>query len=609
MILRTTGLKPCATAVMSARDWWHRTLALSANWWHRALALSSIVIVAACTSAPPPPPAVRFTLPVPEDRILTSFAVSSDGEWLAYSAESAADGRRRLFIRSLAAGVASDRDLPNTIGASTPFFSPDGSSLAYFSRGAIWRTSVSGGDAPTRVVDAPTESAGGAWTDDGRIVFAPLHAGLMAVSAAGGAATAATALNMVDGELEHGWPHALPDGSIVFTVSERGRDPHLEVLSAKGQRTRLRVPIIGQAQFVGTGHLVYSFLGNLMAVRFDVDKSAIDGVPAVVAKGIQTSSAFGALGRSGFAVSRTGTLVWLRADEDEGKSRLVRVERDGKASPLSTPADALQTPRLSPDGRRLAVVARSGVLTREIRVLDAARPDRVTLRIQGGDNQSPAWRDSRRLTFGSNREGLQKIYVVSVDRKGPPAPLFTADATVARNPASWSTLSEVEGAARLLALYEIEPARGRNVLVYRIGESIAPVAATGANERSPSVSPDGRWIAYVSDASGRDEVYVARLDRPGEAMQVTKAGATEPVWARDGLYYREGDSVVLRALERGNLGEPQVLLEGHFERDPGSNLASYDVDPHGRFFIMLKSAVQPRELRVVRNWGSELRQP
>ena len=135
----------------------------------------------------------------------------------------------------------------------------------------------------------------------------------MAVPAAGGGATALTELNAADGELEHGWPHALSDGSIVFTVSQRGRDPHVEVLSPEKQRTRLRVPIVGQAQFVETGHLVYSFLGNLMAVRFNLEERAIDGVPVVVAKGIQTFGGFGALGRSGFSVSRTGTLVWLRA--------------------------------------------------------------------------------------------------------------------------------------------------------------------------------------------------------------------------------------------------------------------------------------------------------
>jgi Tol biopolymer transport system component len=560
----------------------------------------SLVALAACRPAALPP-AERLAIPIPADRVLSSFAVSADGEQLAYAAESTADGRRRIFIRALARDVTVDRELADTIGANMPFFSPDGSFLAYFSLGAVWRLSVSGEERPTRVADAPTDSAGGTWTPDGRIVYAPLgNTGLMVVSADGGAPTPLTVLNRDDAELEHGWPHALPNGSIVFTISQRGRDPHIELLSTKKQRTRLRVPIIGQAQFVETGHLVYSFLGNLMAVRFNLDKQATMGVPVAVAPGIQTSTGFGALGRSGFSVSRTGTLTWLRAGTDDAKNRLVRVERDGKVTPMSAPVDVLQTPRLSPDGGRIAVVARSGVMTREIRIVDAAKPDRVTRTIQGGDNQSPAWMDRRRLTFGSNREGLQKIYVVPVDGTRPPAPLFTADATAARNPASWSR------PPRLLALYEIEQARGRNVLVYRIGESIAPVAATGANERSPAVSPDGRWIAYVSDASGIDEVYAARLDRSGEAVQITRGGASEPVWSREGLFYRAGESLVLRVISSGTLGEPRVLFEGHFERDPGSNLAAYDVDPQGRFFIMLKSAWQPSELRVVRNWGMEL---
>ena len=606
MILRTTGLKPCATAAEWSNIWWRsrparnwRRNRLAQSWWHSALALS--ILLTACTSPPPPQPAVRSTIAIPDDRILSSFAVSADGAHLVYSAESATDGRRRLYVRALAADNGTDRELSGTTGASMPFFSPDGSSIAYFARGGIWQTRVTGSQSPSRIADAPADSAGGTWTNDGRIVFAPLgQAGLMQVPMTGGAVTSLTSPNVADGELDHGWPHALPDGAIVFTVSERGRDPHVEVLSTDKHRIRLRVPIIGQAQFVETGHLVYSFLGNLMAVKFDRDRHAIEGVPASIAKGIQTSTGYGALGRSGLSVSRTGTLVWLRAASDEGHTRLVGVDRDGRASPLAAPAAGLQTPRLSPDGRRLAVVARSGVMTREIRVLETARPERVVATIQGGDNQSPAWIDNRRLTFGSNRDGLQKIYVVTVDGRRSPAPLFTADATVARNPASWSR------PATLLALYEIEPARGRNVLVYRVGESIAPVAASVANERSPAVSYDGRWIAYVSDVSGRDEVYAARLDRTGEATQLTKHGASEPVWAREGLFYREGERMVLRPLEAGFPGAPQSIFEGHFERDPGANLASYDVAPDGRLFIMLKNASQPRELRVVKNWGTEL---
>ena len=564
-------------------------------------AATAATMMAACgLQSTPLPRAVRFTVMVPDDRALNAFAVSADGRWLAYSAERDGDGLRRLFIRSLAGGAASDRELSGTAGATSPFFSPDSASLAYFSRGAIWRTSVSMSGSPQRVIDAPSDSAGGTWTAENRIVFAPLgNQGLMDVPATGGTAVALTSLSIRDEELEHGWPHALAGGAVVFTVSQRGRDPHIEVFSKGKARARLRVPVIGQAQFVATGHLVYSYLGNLMAVKFDAEAHTISDVPVAIAKGIQTSTGFGVLGRSGFSVSRTGTLAWLRASPDEGRSGLVRVDSDGRVSPLGISAEVFQTPRLSPDSRRLAVVVRSAIMTREIRIVDAARPDNVTFTIRGGDNQSPAWMDNRRLTFGSNRDGLQKIYAVSVDGRRPPRPLFTADATAARNPAGWSR------PPRLLALYEIEPSRGRDVLVYRIGESIAPVAATNANERSPSVSADGRWIAYVSDTSGRDEVYVTRLDRNAETVRLTNTGASEPLWTRSGLVYREGERLMIRAFEKGVLADPHMLFEGHFERDPGSNLAAYDVDQQGRF-IMLKSANKPREVRIVQNWGQEL---
>jgi len=555
----------------------------------------------ACGFRPAPrAPAVRFTVPIPEDRTLAGFAVSADGQWLAYSAERDEDGLRRLFIRSLVQRDGNDRELPDTVGASTPFFSPDSTAVAYFSRGSIWRTAVSTPGTPQRVVDAPSDSAGGTWTADNRVVFAPLgNQGLMEVPATGGSARPLTTLNRGEGELEHGWPHALADGAIVFTVSQQGRDAHIEVLSREGQRTRLRVPIIGQAQMIAAGHLVYSYLGNLMAVRFDAEEHTTSDVPVAIAKGVQTTTGFGVLGRSGFSVSHTGTLAWLRASSDDARSRLVRVLPGGQTSSLSASAEIFQTPRLSPDGKRLAVVVRSGIMTREIRIVDAAQPDRVTLTIAGGDNQSPVWMDNRRLTFGSNREGLQKIYAMAVDRARPPVPLFTADATAARNPASWSR------PPRLLALYEIEPTRGRDVLVYRVGESIAPVAATNANERSPTVSPDGRWIAYVADTSGRDEIYATQLDRARETLQLTTAGASEPLWTREGLFYREGERMMARAFVKGAPGEPRLAFEGHFERDPGSNLAAYDIDAQGRF-IMLKGALKPRELRIVQNWGTEL---
>ena len=544
---------------------------------------------------------------MPAGRTLRSFAVSADGRYLAYSAESESDQRLHLYVRPLE-GISTDadREIAGSAGAHNPFFAPDGNAIAFFSGGAIWRTAttVASSDvAPRRIADAPTASAGGTWTDDRRIIFAPLDSdGLMAVSDSGGSAKALTTLNQRSGELEHGWPHALPSGAILFTVSERGRDPHLETISAAGERKRQPVPAVGQAQFVSSGHLVYSYLGNLLAVAFDVDKLQTRGVPTPVAKGVQTISGFGNLGRSGFSVSRTGTLAWLPASPEDARSLLVRVDRSGRHSPFPAPADVYQSPRLSPDGRRIAVVVRPGVITRDIRVLDASKADRVLMTLSGGDNQSPAWMgDSRRLTFGSNRDGPQKIYVANVSQRArDPRPLFSIDVSAPRNPASWALTRP------LLALYEIDPIRRRDVMIYRVGESVTPVAATAANERSPVVSPDGRWIAYVSDASNRDEIYVQRLDAGADPKQLTTTGGIEPVWTREGLFYRSGDRLMLVEWKDDKPADAKEVLDGVFERDPGANLAAYDVDPKGQFFLMLKSASAPKELRIVTNWGNEL---
>lgn len=546
-----------------------------------------LALVGGCAEAPSPPQPVRFTASIPEDLTLAAFAVSRDGQWLAYSAESAGDRRRRIFVRALASAGERDRELAGTSGATNPFFSPDSTAIAYFSSDGLWRVRIDGSAEPQRVAEAPVESAGGTWTEDGRIVFAPLGSrGLMQVPASGGLPSVLTELNARENEIAHAWPHALVQGSIVFTVLQQRRDAHVEVLSRENARSRLRVPIAGQAQFVETGHLVYGYLGNLMAVRFDPRTIGIAGVPQVIAKGLNS-----------FSVSRTGTLVWRRAGPDDLKTHLVRVARDGSYETLPAPPEVYQTPRLSPDGRHLAVVVRPDFMTRDIRVIDAARADRVVFTVRGGDNQSPAWMNNRRLTFGSNRDGLQKIYITSA--AGGVTPLFTTDVSVVRNPAAWSR------PPRLLALYEIAPARGRDVLLYRVGESIAPVAATGANERSPVLSPDGKWIAYVSDRSGSDEIYVSRLDGSIEAVQMTSSGAVEPVWTQEGLFFRDGDKMMVADLSSGPPGALRVVFEGHFERDPGANLAAYDIDARGRF-IMLKSALASRELRVVQHWATEL---
>jgi serine/threonine-protein kinase len=508
---------------------------------------------------------------------------------VAYAAE-ASDGRLHLFLRQV--DGTNDREVADAAGAHDPFFSPDGRFVAYFAQDAIWRVPVTGG-AAQRVCAAPGSSAGGTWTDGARIVFAPLGGqGLYTVSSGGGPPVPLTTLDTRDGELAHGWPHALPGGAILFTVSQRGRDPHLETVADEGKRGGRLVPAIGQAAFCASGQIVYSYLGDLYAVPFDLEELKTTGVPVGFAKGVQSTSGFDQLGRSAFAVSRGGTLAGIRAGAADADSELVRVDAAGVSAPLGAAAAPYQTPRLSPDGRSLAVVVSSGVMTRDVRVLDMAHPDRITATIRGGDNQSPAWTPDGRLSFASNRDGLQKIYLTSGrpiagrDFSRAIQPLFSMDVQSPRNPSSWVKQPP------LLAFYEIDPFRGRDVMIYRVGEAIFPVAATAANERSPVLSPDGQSMAWVSDASGRDEVYVKKLDGQAEPKILTKTGGVEPVWSTAGLWYREGDRM---------LRDGETMFEGRYEKDAGANAADYDVDPRGKWLVMLKRTGQPKEIRVVKN--------
>jgi hypothetical protein len=194
-------------------------------------------VLAGCTSPPESLPSpVRFGAPIPDSKALGTFAISPDGRWLAYSAEVATDRSRRVFVRSLRAAGEQDREINGTLGGTNPFFSADGRALGFFARGGLWRVPIDSRTDPLRISEAPAGSAGATWTEDGRIVFAPLEGhGLMEVPAAGGGPPVPlTTLESKEGELEHGWPHALQGRALVFTVSQRGRDPHVEVLSPTG---------------------------------------------------------------------------------------------------------------------------------------------------------------------------------------------------------------------------------------------------------------------------------------------------------------------------------------------------------------------------------------
>lgn len=547
----------------------------------------------------------RLSVAVPAEHELLGVAIAPDGSNLVYVAQ--ADDRRQLFRRRL------DRfdaiPLPGTEGASNPFFSPDGAWVGFFADDSLKKVALAGGT-PQVVVDAPLESAGATWAADGTIIMAPTRGrGLVRVPDEGGPSETLTSPNTENGETEHGWPRVLPgEAGILFTIARKERDTRVAVWSPEDDEWRLLLPANGPARYVSTGHIIYALDEELLAVPFDLDTLEIRGPPVTIFEGVAVSmTTFAGLGSAHFSLSNTGTLVQLPA-AGTADNVLVWVDRDGRASPFTSAPTRVRhyTPRLAPDDTRVAVVRESGVLGRDTWLYDLTTASEIQLTLEGSDNRSPAWSaDGELIAFASNRLGPQNMFSKSLTGRSVDRLLASSDA---HNPSSWSD----SPSGRLLAYYEVNAETGRDVWVLSADGSATAVAATPFNERSPVLSPDGRWLAYVSDEDGFDRVYVQPYPPTGQRWVVSPDGGREPVWSADGLelFFRRDTQMLVvdvRVAPTFAVGVPTLLFERVFERDSGGNLPNYDVTFDGRRFLMLQRADRPREIRLTLDWLSVLR--
>ena len=583
-------------------------------------ALGGVVASYRPAPAPDPPPRRALSIRIPSDRELLDVAVSPDAGRIAYTAVT--EGRSRLYVRRLDRFGATA--VPGTDGASQPFFAPDGRSIGFFADGWLRTVSLDGDPGDERAADAETraggrdgttavcrltgEPAGGAWDARGRIVFGgPGRSGLRQVPAAGGEPAALTVVDGENGETAHGWPHVVDERWILFTVGRRGRDPRLRILDRATGETRPLPLADGGGWFVEPSTVVFVRRGEVFAARLDLEAGpARRGPPAPrpVLRGAAGSAAgHRGLGRSRFAAARDGTLVFAPPAAGGG-NRLVWVDRAGRSEPLDGVAARHQTPRLSADGRRAAFSTVTAILRRDLWLLDLATGNRRRMTAEAGDNHSPAWSpDGAALTFASSRTGLQRLFRLRV-RTGDVSGLPVGGDQ--RTPGSWSP----DG--RRLAFHELRPDRLRDLWTWRdgAGEAAQPWLATGANERAPAFSPDGRWLAYVSDADPRDgdQVYVRPADETaaGRAVRVTPAGGAEPVWDRSGgaLFYRRGRSLYRVEIDAGGApaADPRRLFDGAFVRDPPGNLPAYDAAPDGGRFLMLAPAGRVDVVHVLTGW-------
>ena len=548
-----------------------------------------------------PLPVVQFAVSLPANTELAnldfpSAAISPDGTQVVFVAR--AGGRPRLFVKAMHSLDVSP--LAGTEDAISPFFSPDSHWIGFFSEGKLKKVPVGGG-IPVTLCDAPI-GFGATWGARDVIVFAPTSgSGLSQVSAAGGTPTRATALDASAGEFSHRWPELLPDGdTVLFTVGKVGSWDDAQIVAQSLSTGARRVLVEGgtNPRFVKSGHLVFARNGNLLAVPFDLSTLGVTGRPQPILDNLLQSSD----GAAQVSVSGSGNLVYIAGSFSDAARQVVAVDRSGAVIPLAAPVRPYVAPRLSPDGRQLLVTV--GGPSESLWLYNLAQ-GLFTQVTYDGSNSFPVWApDGRHVVFSSNRAGPLNIFRAELGSASPPERLAPSELT--QVPGSWSP----DGVT--LAFVERHPTAGRDIWMLKMGNrKPQPFLAGMFDETTPRFSPDGRLVAYVSNESGQNEVYVRSYLGPVRFQKVSTTGGTEPVWASSGreLFFRIGDQVMGASVDPATVrvSTPRVIFRGNFAM--GSlDSPNYDVMSDTQRFVMVSETqrVAPRELHVVMHWVGSL---
>jgi serine/threonine protein kinase/dipeptidyl aminopeptidase/acylaminoacyl peptidase len=565
----------------------------------------------------------RFTVDIPVDsEIVPEFnahlALSPDGTQLAFTPLPGPVFIRQvdsLETRSLDASLS-----PGFRGA--PLFSPDSTVLSFIQGNAIfswsrpfYRTALSGG-AAVKLADYDAFHRGD-WAPDGWIYWtAQYPGGIVRIPDTGGDIEPVTELDLQRGERSHRFASLLPGGqALMYTVASDGINSYDDArIDLSDLRTRERKTLITggtSAAYSPSGHIVYARAGKLLAVAFDPSRRELTGEPFEVLDGVLMSSNTGA---AEFSLSRRGDLAYVPGASASGRRTLVWVDRSGKTEPLPLPPAPYLYPRLSSDGRYLAVEIEGP--NHDFYVYDFARSV-LTKMTTDGQSHDPVWApDGRRLAFRSWIAGGMTMWMMPADRS---ASAMRLDPSGTRQ----SPVS-ISPDGKFLAFDQKDTQTRDDVWVLPLDDSRPPqpVARSRFGEGSAKFSPDGRWIAYASDESGTGEVYVQPFPGPGPKIQVSNDGGFDPVWRRAGgeLYYRSGRQMMAVSITSSpdiRVSPPRRLWEGDYSAGlgsscgmPGVTSSNYDITPDGQRFLMVRdddSKLSATRIVVVLNWAEELR--
>ena len=589
-----------ATAVKA-----RRRLRLGLPWVAAVFTLGLIIAGVAVWRLKPPEPrqVTRFYHELPgEQQLSTSsqcnIAISPDGRQLIYSTNAG------IFLRSM--DELEPKLVPGTGEKPEALsFSPDGRWLCY-SSGQLKKISTTGGTPVTLTEGSPTGFLN--WGSDDTIVYSVPSRGIMRLPSNGGKPE-----EIVKFKNEYAVsPQLLPDGKSVL-FGRIDKQPNMIVVQSLKSGERKELFAGNDPRYLPTGHIVYAIQNenSLFGVPFDLKTLETKGGHIPVVEGV-----FRAGGAPQWAVSDTGTLVYVPGTKTSTSSKrtLVWVDRKGKEEPIAAPPNAYNHPRISPDGTRVALtVAIDG--NEDVWIWDFVRKTLTRLTFNKERDYFPLWTaDGKGITFHNEERG---ILWKAADGTGQDE-LIGSLPDRALYPSSWS------GDGKALVLSEGSGATDDIGMISMEGDhKYSPLLRGKHDERNPQISPNGRWMAYTSDESGRSEIYVRafpEVDKGGR-WQVSTSGGEHPLWSRNGreLFYRNGDTVMGVSVKTDlafSLETPQVLFKGTYCFVQDEDF-SWDISPDGRRFLMIKeltdnaqtpAGASPRRINIVLNWFEELKQ-
>jgi serine/threonine-protein kinase len=560
----------------------------------------------------PVAPLRRYATILPADQALAEtrgsrIAISPDGSRLVYVGRGP-DGPQLWLLNQDQLHAA---PIPGTGRATVPFFSPDGSRVGYTLEGnSEIRVVTLTGAPPIAVADSGIGADGATWSEDGFIYFDGLTGGgttgLVRVAPGGGKhLQQVTTVDTAKGERDHFWPVALPKGhGVLFTIQMQGNDDksELAVLDTRTMKYRTLLPGL-TGRYSPSGHLVYvTAAGELLAVKFDLEQLKVNGDPFAISTGIARRP-FGAVD---LALSMSGTLVYRPGEATTAPSEIVFVNRDGSVTTIdSTLVGDFRNLALSPDGRRLALSTVDGT-DQQIWIKQLPDGPLSKLTFEGNRSLRPTWSpDGKYVGFLANQSGTSQFYRKRADGSGQTEPVFTMPGRVINE-------AYLSGDGRWV-LFRTIPS---DIFARRTSgdTAVVPIAPSPAEQITPSLSPDGRWVAYASNESGGFEVFVRPFpDVESARWQVSTGGGVEPRWSPDGhelLYWTLSGQLHSVAIVPGPTfvaGQRHILpIDG--TRFVGQ-IGSWDITPDGKRFVMIfqgAGKTEERELVVVENLATEL---